>query len=146
MTTNVKRLAGFSLIELMITVAVVGILAAIALPSYQQYVKRSNRADVKTALLADAQFLERNFTESNDYSKDSAGNAIALPYTVSPTNGAALYDIAVASITATDFTLTATRHAGNSMATDACGDFKLDNLGNKTLANATLTVADCWNK
>ena len=136
--------SGFTLIELMIVVAVVGILSAIALPSYLQYVKRSNRADVKTALLSDAQFLERNYTESNDYSKDSAGKDVVLPYTQSPQNGTAKYNIAMANATTSAFVLTAT--ATGSMAADECGNFELDNLGNQTVTGGTLSASDCWNK
>ena len=54
-----QKSRGFTLIELMITIAVIGILSAIAFPSYQEYLRRSNRADVKAALLENAQFLER---------------------------------------------------------------------------------------
>ena len=144
MTAPIKHTHGFTLIELMIVVAVVGILTAIAVPSYLQFVKRSHRADAKTALLADAQFLERNFTESNDYSKDSSGAAISLPFTVSPTSGTVMYDIVVAT-TASTFTLTATPRAGSTMAGDACGNLTLDNLGQQGVTG-TLSVAECWNK
>ena len=68
------RESGFTLIELMITVAIIAILAAIAYPSYTQYVRRAHRADAKTALLSNAQFLERNYTESNLYHKTDPDN------------------------------------------------------------------------
>ena len=58
---------GFTIIELMIVVAIVAILAAVALPNYTQYVRRSNRADAQTTLLQAAQFLERRFTTSGSY-------------------------------------------------------------------------------
>ncbi len=78
---------GFTLIELMIVVAVIAILAAIAYPSYQDSVRKSRRADAKAALLDLAQFMERNYTTANRYDQNSAGTAIntaALPYGESP--------------------------------------------------------------
>ena len=64
---NLLRVAGFTLIELMITVAVVGILAAIAYPSYQQQVKQSRRADAQAALVSLAGVMEKNFSQNNSY-------------------------------------------------------------------------------
>ena len=58
---------GFTLIELMITVAIVGILASIAYPSYQDSVMKSRRADVKGVLLGLTNAMERRFTETNSY-------------------------------------------------------------------------------
>ncbi|HYE34436.1 type IV pilin protein [Methylocaldum sp.] len=135
---------GFTLIELMIAVAVVGILAAIALPSYQHYVKRTARSDAKSALLEDAQFLERNFTEANRYDKTAGGVNVTLPVTQSPRDSTAKYTITVAA-TATTFTITATPVAGGLMAGDTCGSFTLNQLGQKGLTGAALDVSTCWN-
>jgi type IV pilus assembly protein PilE len=143
----ITRKRGFTLIELMIVVAIVAILAGIAYPSYREFVRRSDRADARTALLENAQFLERNFTVSNSYNKDSAGNDLdstALPVKQSPRNGAAKYNITIDAATATAFTLKAT--PTGSMAGDACGTFKLAHTGQKTLAGNTKSVADCWNR
>lgn len=62
-----KKNTGFTLIELMITVAIVGILASVALPSYQDSVKKSRRADAEGALVNFANAMERHFTETNTY-------------------------------------------------------------------------------
>jgi len=133
----------------MITVAIIGILAAIALPSYLQYVRRAHRAEAKAALLNDAQFLERNFTEVNCYHQyDSDGNGscdtnITLPYTQSPTNGAAIYNIGLAA-TQTTYTLTATAVAGGPMDGQVCNTLGLNNVGQKTAGSDD--VAYCWQK
>jgi type IV pilus assembly protein PilE len=142
-----RNQSAFTLIELMIVVTIIGILAAIAYPSYQNFVKRSNRAGAKTALLEDAQFLERNFTTSNRYDQDSAGNAVAtasLPVQQTPREGGtAKYTITVIP-TASTYTLRAT--PAGSMAGDGCGNLTLDNTGQKGRSGSGISISDCWNR
>lgn len=136
---------GFTLIEIMITVAIVGILAAIAIPSYRDSVARSHRAEAKAALLDDAQFLERYFTENNRY-QDAGGNSPTLPVIKSPREGTASYNITVVTPTATTYTLTATPIVGAAMGGDGCGAFTLGNFGQKDVVGASLDKDRCWNR
>lgn len=123
-----KRPTGFTLIELMIAVAIAGILAFIALPAYQQHILKSNRADAIETLATTATTLERQFTNTNSY------QGLALP-TQSTNNN---YSI-TAVVTATTFTLTATAKGKQSKDTE-CATFSLDQAGVKTAT----TAGACW--
>ena len=135
-----RRCAGFTLIELMIVVAVISLLAAIALPSYQDSVRKSRRADAKAALVQLAQFMERNFSLSQRYDLDSAGTAIALPFTESPVDsGSKFYDLSLTAVGLSTFTLTATPK--NGQAVDVCQNLTIDNAGTKGTSSSR---TDCW--
>lgn len=140
-----KTSKGFTLIELMIVVVIVGILAAIAYPSYTEFVRRSNRAEAKTALLENAQFLERNFTVSNSYAADGSGNTPVLPNTDVPRDGAAKYTI-VPTLNASSFLLEAEPVSGGPAAGDPCGTLTLNHLGVRGVDGGTLDAAACWGR
>ncbi|MDF3931086.1 type IV pilin protein [Pseudomonas citronellolis] len=98
------RQQGFTLVELMITVVVVGILAAIALPAYQGYVRRAACEDAKSVLVGAANQMERFRAQNNTYAGADLGN-----YSASPVDGSGKEtNIAVSASDATSYTLTAT--------------------------------------
>lgn len=123
--TRASRGRGFTLIELMVVVAVVAILAAIAIPSYSEAVRKGRRGQAKADLVEAAQVVERYRTVNNTYV-----GAVATP-DVSPKTGTAYYDIAISNVTAAEFTLTATPIAGTAQAIDRCGTLTVNQAGTK---------------
>lgn len=135
---------GFTLIEVMIVVAIVGILAAIAYPSYQEYIASSKRAEVQANLFELAQFMERAYTVNNSYPvvANDADSVATLPFNESPRDGNnKVYDLVLRS-TANSYTISAVRK-GN-MANDPCGNFILTNTGVRNVVNATRDRDRCW--
>lgn len=136
------RQFGFTLIELMIVVAVVGILSAIAYPSYTEYIRRGHRAEARAGLLQAAQWLERSATAIGTY---PAAGDFPTAYKKVPNDR---YDIAYTpgAEPISTFTLKATRKGGQ--AGDKCGDYTLSHTGKRDNENLSggATVADCWGK
>lgn len=156
-----ERAAGFTLMELMIAVAIVGILAAVAIPSYRESVARGQRAEAKAALLENAQFLERNFTVCNRYDlmpneadpNRACTAAVVIPVLTAPRQGNTSYGISVATANnPPSFVLTATPAVGGNMNGDRCGELSLNNFGAKSVDGDLDGIPDvalldtCWNR
>ncbi|WP_084154453.1 type IV pilin protein [Nitrincola lacisaponensis] len=139
-----RKREGFSLIELMIVVAIVAILASIAYPSYQDSITKSRRAEAQANLLELAQFMERYYTANNRYNNAATTppSAPVLPFDESPKDGAnKYYDLSLTVITANTYTLTATPKG--AMAGDGCGNLTLNHAGVKGRSGA-LALDQCW--
>ncbi|PWK40980.1 type IV pilin protein [Pseudomonas sp. OV226] len=127
---------GFTLIEIMIVIAIIGIVMTFAAPSITEYLKKGRRSEVAGLLSEQAQILERFYSKNNVYTNATGLSAGNDYYTITPT------------LADQTFLLTAVRKAGTSMATDKCGDFTLTNTGVRSMVNATagLTTKDCWGR
>jgi type IV pilus assembly protein PilE len=150
MTETVKQsrgMRGFTLLELMVVVAIVGILAGIAWPSYQEYVLRGNRSE-GMALLSDAAARqERYFAQNNSYITSQSDIAkLALPHTSGTTvsSPTGKYRLTVSKV-ANDGGYTLTAAPQGAQANDTrCGSFTLDAVGRRGVSAAGAKVAECW--
>lgn len=119
---------GFTLIEVMIVVVIVGILAAIAFPAYSDYVRKTHRADAKAKMLELAQEMERCYIQSSAYTGCGAAENIDR------------YEITL-DVGANSYTITATPNTVGGQDQDACGTMTYNHLGLGTPE----TPAECWN-
>lgn len=137
---------GFTLVELMIVIAIIGILGAVAYPSYTSNVARGRRADAQKTLLEASQFMQRYYVANNSYA-DSNGKPPALPGTLTNTktgSGGTVYDVAVTAADQQGYTIKATPNSAGLMARDECGTFVLESSGRRSLEGSSKTAGECW--
>lgn len=131
-----KNTRGFTLIELMIVVAIIALISAVAYPSYTDSVRKTNRADAINTMLNTAQRLERCYTSYGVYNNANC----AVKNGDSITSAKAHYKVVVTSDAST-YLLTATAVSSQQLKDTKCATFVLDNTGKKT---STPTGNTCW--
>ena len=134
-----KRENGFSLIEIMIVVVIVGILVAVAVPASRDYVMRSNRTAAEACLMELSQFMERNYTQNMRYNPDG----FALPNLQCRADLTARYTFSVPAVAERTYRLSA---APTSIQNDGCGTLLLTHTGQKGAKGgfAAADVEKCW--
>ena len=145
---NKKCAKGFTLVEVLITVTIVAILTAIALPAYQSHIAKARRADAKAALVGLAQAMERHNADTNSYdaAADPVGVPIIYPDQVPVRGPSKFYDLTVENITPNSYLLRAT--PTGAQAGD--GDLIYSSTGlkqwNKDNSAAIDADENCWKR
>ena len=151
---GLRSARGFTLIELMVVVAIVAVLAGIAIPAYNKSVMKSNRATAKTALLDLAAREEKFYSLTNSYSSSptdlyGAGATVTFPMNA-PLSGQALYQIKFNSAypittasgsTPATYAIEAVPISGGPQASDACGTYYLNSAGQQGVSTS---ATSCW--
>lgn len=131
---KVKQHRGFTLIELMIAVAIVSILASIALPAYTNYIKKARRADVQQYMLNLAQLNQRFFLDNRAYT-DTLATLQSPPVSIST-----YYTVAINTSAGPPATFSIVATPTSAQLGEACGTLTVTNTGSKTSSTGT----NCW--
>ena len=137
--------SGFTLMELMIVLAIVAILGAIAFPSYSAYVLRGKRAEGRSFLMDTAAKQERYYSDCNRFGSTISGanNCGTGAIKLSGTSDTGLYNLTISNLGASNQTFTLT--AAPTFTDAECGSLTLDQAGTKG-RSGTKNLNDCWGK
>jgi type IV pilus assembly protein PilE len=146
MIQRARAAAGFTLIELMIVVAVVAILAAIAVPAYQEHIVKTRRATGAGCMMEMAQFMERFYTTNMRYDRTAGGAAVALPATQCVTETAEWYTIQLrdGATNATAYVIEAVPQGSQATKDTKCATIAVDQTGQKSESGSASSANDCF--
>jgi type IV pilus assembly protein PilE len=139
------RAAGLTLIELMVAVAIVGVLAAVAYPNYSEHVVRTRRAAAAGCALELAQFMERVYASNLRYDLNG-GAATTLPAVQCSTDLSSDYQFAfgVDQPQQRTFSIAAAPQGAQATRDTRCGTLTIDQANARTRSGTAATVAECW--
>ena len=134
---------GFTLVELLIAVAIIAILASVAYPAYSEHTRKARRAEIAMLLIEEAHKLERFYSKAGHYSDDT--RPPVREHVVGSGNG---FYVIEAERTEQAFVLTATPISGSLMSDDMCGEFVLHHTGKRDNVGMSgdASVERCWGR
>jgi type IV pilus assembly protein PilE len=135
-----NKMRGFTLIEAMIVVAILGIIVAFGYPSYHDQVMKARRTEGMAALLELADRMERHYSDAGTYTKGD-GSDIAIAE-VFPSFSSDYYTLTIDNQDTLGFTVSAARKG--TQAKDKCGTFTLTSQGVQSVSGGSLSKVDCW--
>ena len=147
MHSRIKPEHGFTLIELVIVIAIVGILTTIAYASYENSVVKSRRKAAAACVMEASQFMERYYTTNLAYNQTPAAVAVALPQLGCDTDLTGFYNIQLnGTPTATAYSMEAVPQGAQAAKDTDCQTLRIDQAGTKSITGAVANLDKCWNR
>lgn len=139
-----NKTRGFTLIEILIAVAIVALLAGIAWPAWQGYVTRSHRTAAQACLMQQSQFMERFYTQNMSYSTSRDGDNVSLPGGGCISEMEATYSFELEQVDDSSYLLTASPQGVQESRDSQCGVLSVDETGRKSASLDVNGTGRCW--